>query len=172
VSPKGVSLRGISPAQASLPSPLLTGGRTEALRLPESACRLTRYETTRDYPAVTESLGPGHPLIRQLWWRDFFYHVAWHFPRVFGQPFHDRCRNLASTGCDAQPWFRIFNPWLQQKRFDPDGEYVKRWVPELENVPPAELHRPEGVRDGYPRPMVDHKTETEKTLKLYKACRG
>src|SRR5580692_6631091 len=46
----------------------------------------------------------------------------------------------ASTGCDAQPYFRIFNPWLQQKKFDPECEYIKRWVPELSDLSPKMIH--------------------------------
>ncbi|MCB1309608.1 MAG: deoxyribodipyrimidine photo-lyase, partial [Leptospiraceae bacterium] len=47
----------------------------------------------------------------------------------------------ASTGCDAQPYFRIFNPWTQSKKFDADGEYIRRWIPELKSIPAAELHK-------------------------------
>ncbi|RPJ02846.1 MAG: deoxyribodipyrimidine photo-lyase, partial [Candidatus Aminicenantes bacterium] len=213
-----------------------TGGRAEALRLLGQVGRLEDYERTRDFPAVdgttglsphakfgtisirefhravTKRLGPGHPLLRQLYWRDFFTHVAFHFDRVFGRPFragyerlawnddprrfrrwqegttgfpivdagmrqlnetgfmHNRVRMVcasflvkdlridwregekyfatkledydpcvnngnwqwaASTGCDAAPYFRIFNPWLQQKRYDPEAVYIKRWLPEL-----------------------------------------
>ncbi len=68
----------------------------------------------------------------------------------------------AGCGVDAQPWFRIFNPIAQGERFDPEGLYVKRWLPELEGVPVKWIHRPweapEGVRKGlaYPSPIVDH----------------
>ena len=48
----------------------------------------------------------------------------------------------ASTGTDAQPWFRIFNPTSQGERFDPDGDYVRRWVPELARVPARWIHQP------------------------------
>ena len=48
----------------------------------------------------------------------------------------------ASTGCDAQPWFRIFNPVTQSRRFDPEGAYIRRWVPELARVPDAHVHAP------------------------------
>ncbi len=47
----------------------------------------------------------------------------------------------ASTGCDIQPWFRIFNPWLQQQKFDSDWIYIKRWIPELENISSKVIHR-------------------------------
>jgi deoxyribodipyrimidine photo-lyase len=66
----------------------------------------------------------------------------------------------ASTGCDAQPYFRIFNPWLQQSRFDPDCEYIKRWIPELRAVPAKAIHaygEPSTTRpEKYPLPIVDH----------------
>ncbi|MDX1934182.1 MAG: deoxyribodipyrimidine photo-lyase [Capsulimonadales bacterium] len=86
----------------------------------------------------------------------------------------------ASTGTDAQPFFRIFNPVAQGERFDADGVYVRRYVPELRRVPNRFLHRPwelspseqEAVgcvlgRD-YPYPIVDHKTQREKALALYR----
>ena len=66
----------------------------------------------------------------------------------------------ASTGTDAQPYMRIFNPTLQGERFDPDGEYVRRWVPELEGLPGKAVHRPWTAPLGvpaYPPPIVDHR---------------
>jgi deoxyribodipyrimidine photo-lyase len=77
----------------------------------------------------------------------------------------------ASTGCDAVPYFRIFNPWLQQEKFDQDCNYIKKWIPELESVQPNEIHslwkkQPEGLT--YPRPIVDHKTESIKTKEIFK----
>lgn len=68
----------------------------------------------------------------------------------------------ASTGCDAQPYFRIFNPILQSKKFDPDGEFIRTWVPELAELSNAQIHAPwESDAAGlfapnYPRPIVDH----------------
>jgi len=78
----------------------------------------------------------------------------------------------ASTGCDAQPWFRIFNPWLQQKKFDPDCIYIKRWIPELENISSKAIHRldtkyPDIMLD-YPKPMIDHKSESSHTKEVFK----
>lgn len=87
----------------------------------------------------------------------------------------------AGTGTDAQPWFRIFNPVLQSKKFDPDGEYIYRYVPELRSVPkryvhapwlmPAALQRSLGCVLGkhYPTLVVDHDVERKKTLQLYSA---
>jgi deoxyribodipyrimidine photo-lyase len=64
----------------------------------------------------------------------------------------------AGCGCDAQPWFRVFNPTVQGRRFDPQGAYVRRWVPELADCPDAHLHAPwkAGRLRGYPPPIVDH----------------
>jgi deoxyribodipyrimidine photo-lyase len=62
---------------------------------------------------------------------------------------------VAGTGTDAAPYFRIFNPTTQAARFDPDGEYVRRWVPEL-------------ATDRYPAPMVDHAVEREEALRRYR----
>jgi len=258
-----------------------TGGRAEALRLLGQVGRLEDYERTRDFPAVdgttglsphakfgtisirefhravTKRLGPGHPLLRQLYWRDFFTHVAFHFDRVFGRPFragyerlawnddprrfrrwqegttgfpivdagmrqlnetgfmHNRVRMVcasflvkdlridwregekyfatkledydpcvnngnwqwaASTGCDAAPYFRIFNPWLQQKRYDPEAVYIKRWLPELEKAAPDLIHRLDRVEGrrpgGYPPPIVDHTVESLRALAMYRLARA
>jgi len=258
-----------------------TGGRAEALRLLAKMGRLGDYEKTRDLPAVDgttglsphnkfgtisirefhqavrKSLGPGHPLLRQLYWRDFFTHVAVHFDRVFGRPFrpeyerliwnddprrfrrwqegttgfpivdagmrqlnstgfmhnrvrmvcasflikdlridwregeryfatkledYDPCVNngnwqwVASTGCDAAPYFRVFNPWLQQKRYDPEAVYIKRWVPELEKTAPDLVHRLDRVEGrrpgGYPSPIVDHAVESLRALAMYRLVRA
>lgn len=77
----------------------------------------------------------------------------------------------AGTGADAAPYFRIQNPWTQSQRHDPHGVYIRRWVPELANVPAPLLHKPppEGTRlaPGYPEPMVDHATERSLTLEIF-----
>jgi deoxyribodipyrimidine photo-lyase len=70
----------------------------------------------------------------------------------------------ASTGCDAQPYFRIFNPWSQQEKFDPDCVYIKRWVTELKNFPPSEIHRGEAAA-----PMLDHADEAKRALQMYRS---
>ena len=78
---------------------------------------------------------------------------------------------VAGTGTDAAPYFRIFNPTTQGQKFDPDGVYVRRWVPELAEVPTAHVHEPathpDGPPAGYPPPIVDHKTEREESLRRY-----
>lgn len=204
------------------------------------------------YHAISQAVGKDNGLLRQLYWRDFFTHVAWFHPRVFGHAFqekfehiswntskkdfdrwctgttgfpivdagmrqlnetgymhnrarlivgsfltkdlqiswlwgekyfaqqledYDPCVNngnwqwVASTGCDAQPYFRIFNPWLQQKKFDPECIYIKRWIPELAHVDPHVIHlwyKQKVPLTGYPLPMVDHATESRIAKALYK----
>ncbi len=86
----------------------------------------------------------------------------------------------AGSGADAAPYFRVFNPVLQGERFDPEGDYVRRWVPELSRLPASAIHAPwrsdslvlsdAGVRLGvtYPYPLVDHAQARDRALKLYK----
>jgi len=202
------------------------------------------------YYAVIETLGSEHPLLRQLYWRDFFTHIGFHFPHVFGHAFHrkydalawqnnqddflrwtegrtgfpivdaglrelnqtggmhnrvrmiaasflvkdlhiswrwgeryfaqhlidyDPCVNngnwqwAASTGCDAQPYFRIFNPWLQQKKFDVDCLYIKRWLPELRPFSATMIHQwhKKQVTCDYPAPMLDHALRSRQAKALF-----
>lgn len=65
----------------------------------------------------------------------------------------------AGTGCDAAPYFRIFNPYIQTKKFDPELKYVRQWVPEFEELT-------------YARPIVEHEFARERCLKAYKAALG
>lgn len=88
---------------------------------------------------------------------------------------------VAGTGLDAAPYFRIFNPVLQGEKFDPDGAYVRRFVPELAGLPASVLHKPwtadaatlrqAGVRlgDTYPHPIVDHAAARERALRALKS---
>jgi deoxyribodipyrimidine photo-lyase len=75
---------------------------------------------------------------------------------------------VAGTGTDAAPYFRILNPVTQGLRFDPAGEYVRRWVPELRHLPGAAAHEPwrhaEGHAHGYPERIVDHAEERREAL--------
>ena len=76
----------------------------------------------------------------------------------------------AGTGTDAAPYFRIFNPTTQSEKFDPDGDYIRAWVPELAAVATAQIHAPGSARpDGYPVPMVDHGAERQEALARYKS---
>lgn len=84
---------------------------------------------------------------------------------------------VAGCGADAAPYFRIFNPVLQGEKFDPHGEYVKRWVPELKPVPVQWVHKPWSAPQGqlgiclgrdYPEPIVDHQVARDTALQLYK----
>lgn len=82
----------------------------------------------------------------------------------------------ASTGTDAAPYFRIQNPWSQSKRYDPEGAYIKQWVPELRDVPARRLSTPptpgESLARNYPAPMVDHAAARERTLELFREARS
>ena len=81
----------------------------------------------------------------------------------------------ASTGTDAQPYFRIFNPTRQGERFDPEGAYVRRFVPELGELAPKEIHQPDAsplLAPSYAAPIVDHAERREEALRRYKRARG
>ena len=85
----------------------------------------------------------------------------------------------AGTGTDAQPYFRIFNPRLQSERFDPDGAFIRRWIPELANVPLEYLHAPHTmpplvqaqagciIDQDYPAPIVDHAAQKEESIRRF-----
>lgn len=81
---------------------------------------------------------------------------------------------VASTGCDAQPYFRVFNPILQSERFDPNGDFIRKYLPELENVPNKQIHFPhdylhkEGKSEMYWPPLVEHKFARERAINFFK----
>jgi deoxyribodipyrimidine photo-lyase len=254
------------PIAPAVTGSVFTSGRTGALQVLANLAPLDNYATERDFPAlqgtsrlsahlrfgncsireayhcIATALGEQHPMLRQLYWRDFYTHIAYYRPRVFGHAFrgvydavvwdhdlskfdqwcagqtgfpivdagmreltstgymHNRVRmvvasflvkNLhldwrwgeaffkrylvdfdpsvnngswqwaASTGADAQPYFRVFNPWRQQLKFDPEAQYIKRWVPELADWAPKAVHRLEKDSTGYLSPMVDLKASAE-----------
>lgn len=256
--------------------PRFEPGETGALKALASMSSLTKYDVQRDIPAsehtsylsahlrfgtcsarqvhaaVRESLDDEHPIIRQLYWRDFYHQIGWYFPHVFGHAFrrhydaipwrtdadalhrwkegktgfpivdagmrelastgymHNRVRmvtasfltkNLhldwrlgeahfaeqlidydpavnngnwqwsASTGCDAQPYFRIFNPWRQQQRFDKDCVYIKQWVPELEPFPAKVIHKLEKEGEFYLPKMVDLRRSGDLIKEQFKSVR-
>jgi deoxyribodipyrimidine photo-lyase len=83
----------------------------------------------------------------------------------------------AGTGTEAAPYFRIFNPVSQGEKFDAEGSFVRRWVPELKDVPTDRIHRPWEnplllSRSGYPAPIVDHARQRERCLAMFKAVRS
>jgi deoxyribodipyrimidine photo-lyase len=219
------------------------------------------------YSIIQKELGFNHRLLRQLYWRDFYVYIGFHFPFVFTRPFQGRYRRksktnvirwkndphefeiwcngktgfpivdagmrelnesgymhnrvrlitasflvkdlhidwrygeiyfalklvdydpsinngnwqwVASTGCDAQPFFRIFNPWLQQKKFDPNCNYIKKWIPELQGTTVNLIHEwyntvnstiDKSTKlsqiENYPRPIVEHQKEIMVTRELY-----
>lgn len=88
----------------------------------------------------------------------------------------------ASTGCDAQPWFRIFNPVTQSQRFDKKGKFIRKYLPELNNCSDEEIHQPWQISSSrqkeigiilgkdYPNPIINHATQRALVLDLYKQC--
>ena len=90
----------------------------------------------------------------------------------------------SSTGCDAQPYFRIFHPVNQSEKFDPQGAFIRRYVPEMRSVPDEHLHSPWNmtpleqqacniiIGKDYPAPIVDHAVQRVKALALYKGVKG
>ena len=80
----------------------------------------------------------------------------------------------ASTGTDAQPYFRIFNPLLQSQKFDPKGDYIRRYVPELKDLSDKDIHEPwkSAKPKNYPEPIVDHGEMRAKALAMYKKARN
>ncbi|MBM3193588.1 MAG: deoxyribodipyrimidine photo-lyase [Chlamydiae bacterium] len=253
------------------------GGRKEALLILNKISNFELYEKERDFPAlektthlsphlkfttvsprevyyfVAKAFGNQHPLIRSLYWRDFFSLICHYFPFVFRSSFHPKFDKLewddndelfnrwcegrtgfpiidagmrqlnqtgymhnrvrmivasflvkdlhidwrkgekyfathlvdydpavnngnwqwcASTGCDAQPYFRIFNPWSQQLKFDPDCEYIKKWIPELKDETAKTIHNwhLQEYETNYPLPIIDHSIESKQTLAYYKKC--
>jgi deoxyribodipyrimidine photo-lyase len=79
----------------------------------------------------------------------------------------------AGSGADAAPFFRVFNPIAQSERFDPQGAYIRRWVPELAGLGDAEIHKPwEADAPGYPKPIVEHAMARQRALDAFKDMRG
>lgn len=205
------------------------------------------------YHSIKNILGINSGLITELYWRDFYYNILYHFPHVVGSCFkekynqlewdnnieyfdkwkngqtgfpivdacmnqlnttgymHNRGRMIVSsfltkdllidwkwgekyfatqlidynisannggwqwasgTGTDAQPYFRIFNPWTQSKNFDPDCIYIKKWIPELKNVESKHIHQWDKYHSKYDniylQPIIQHDIARKKTLDIYK----
>jgi len=255
----------------------IIGGRKEALKILKDLDKFRDYDKVRDFPGlnqttmlsahnkfgtvsvrevhkeIKEVLGSDHTIMGEIYWREFFSHILFHFPyaqkTTFRKKFqkipwskskesfkkwsegktgfpivdagmrqlnqtgfmHNRVRMIvasfltkdlhmdwrlgekyfeeklidhdpavnsgnwqwaASTGCDSVPYFRIFNPWRQQERFDLNCDYIKKWVPELEKIEPKIIHNlwekfPTDLE--YPKPMLIHKIEAEKTKLIFKS---
>jgi deoxyribodipyrimidine photo-lyase len=83
---------------------------------------------------------------------------------------------VAGCGTDAAPYFRVFNPSGQAEKFDGDGAYIRRWIPELADTPLDHLHQPwtgpDGPPNGYPGPIVDHAQERKESLERYELVRN
>lgn len=249
-------------------------GRTGCLKILSSIDNFKNYSHEHNYPAIaTTYLSPHtkfgtcsireiyyaikknmgiNDLIRQLYWRDFYTIIAYYYPHIFGNAFHNSLNALswdnnqelfqrwcegttgipivdagmrqlnktgfmhnrarlitasflvkdlhidwrwgeryfaqlltdydpavnngnwqwvASTGSARQPYFRVFNPWLQQKKYDPDCIYIKQWVPELANLSPRIIHtwyKQTKSQKNYPLPIVTHDQESTKSIDLFK----
>lgn len=83
-------------------------------------------------------------------------------------------QGISGTGVDMKPYFRDMNPWIQSSKFDADAEYIKKWVPELKDVPPEHIHkwnehyetyRKKSIK--YPKPMVDYAVQKKKMMQMY-----
>lgn len=101
---------------------------------------------------VTASFLTKHLLVDWRWGEAYFAEKLLDFELASN---NGNWQWAAGTGCDAAPYFRIFNPESQQKKFDPEGQYVRKWVPEVNTL-------------SYPKPMVEHKMARERALKTYK----
>ena len=114
-----------------------------------------------------------------IWWQDG---EAWFWDTLVDGNLANNAMGwqwAAGCGPDAQPFFRIFNPVTQGEKYDPNGDFVRRWVPELANLPTKHLHAPwnapeetldeAGVTLGedYPQPMVDHREARDRALEEY-----
>jgi deoxyribodipyrimidine photo-lyase len=162
-----------------------------------------RFEWRRDREglAAWREGRTGYPLVdagmRQLWATGFMHNLvrmvaasflikhllidwregeAWFWDTLVDA---DEANNPAnwqwSAGCgaDAAPFFRIFNPVLQGERYDPRGDYVRRWVPELAHLSARQIHQPwTAEAPGYPRPIVDHAMARQRALDAFRAMRA
>lgn len=254
----------------------IKGGRKEALKILKKMSKFADYDKVRDFPGLNQTtllsahnkfgtisireihaqikavLGMDHTIMGEIYWREFFNYILFHFPYAEKKSFRKKFQNIpwektkesfkkwtegitgfpivdagmrqlnqtgfmhnrvrmivasfltkdlhidwkwgeryfakklidydpavnsgnwqwaASTGCDSVPYFRIFNPWRQQERFDLKCQYIKKWIPELENVESETIHNlwkkfPENLK--YPKPMIEHKIEAEKTKNIFK----
>lgn len=101
---------------------------------------------------VTASFLTKHLLIDWRWGEAYFAHKLLDFELASN---NGNWQWAAGTGCDAAPYFRVFNPEIQQQKFDPEGKYINKWVPETGTI-------------AYPSPMVDHKMARKRAIETYK----
>ena len=108
--------------------------------------------------------------------------MFWHFregERYFAQHLvdYDPANNnggwawASSSGVDSMPYFRVFNPWRQSEKYDPDCQYIKKWIPELKNVPNDHIHKWSDYHKDYNvyhSPMLDARETADKAIKLFK----
>lgn len=254
------------------------GGRDNALKILNDLNKLEKYNKMRDYPELNatsklsahlkfgtisirelyyifqSNFGKDHPFLKQLYWREFWTYIAYFFPNVFKENFHQKYNKISwsnnemnfrawsegntgfpivdagmrqlnktgymhnrvrmivasflvkdlhidwkfgekyfaqnlidydpslnngnwqwasSTGCDGSPYFRIFNPWRQQEKFDKECNYIKKWLPELENLTPKEIHNWENIqlkKINYSKPIINHKIQAKISIEMFKNC--
>ncbi|WP_241901442.1 cryptochrome/photolyase family protein [Nocardioides houyundeii] len=164
------------------------------LRYSEEADAVAAWRTgTTGYPVVDagmrQLLGQGwmHNRLRMItasfltkdlhvWWPVGARHFLRHLADADLASNNHGWQWVAGTGTDASPYFRVFNPVSQGMKFDPAGDYVRRWVPELRHLPGRAAHEPweheEGYAHGYPARIVDHADERREALARYAAVRG
>jgi len=242
-------------AKRDFPAQNATSQLSAALAIGQVSPRQCLASLLANYgPEIYDPQHACHNWLSQLIWRDFYGHIAWHFPQVIkGKAFkeetdniawhespsqlaawqsgqtgfpivdagmrqlnqtgwmHNRVRMIvasfltkdlfinwregeqyfmrhlidadfannnggwqwaASTGTDAAPYFRVFNPTTQSERFDPNGDYIRRYVPELSGLSGKQIHNPPNAirkQVGYPEAMVDHKAARQYAIDIFKA---
>lgn len=250
------------------------GGRSEALKIINNVKTFKDYNKIRNIPSLNttylsaynkfgcvsirevykkfkDELGMKNDLIKQLYWRDFYYNIVYEYPYVIGGSMkkkydkikwkgnkllfdawkkgetgypiidaamksmietgfmHNRCRLIVAdflikilhidwregekffaqnlvdydpaqnngnwqwvsgTGADSQPYFRIFNPWSQSEKYDKDAKYIKKWLPQLENVSAKHIHNwnKYGNSEIYPLPIIEYEKERKVSVEMYK----
>lgn len=214
------------------------------------------YSIRQVYHEIIKHLGRKNDLIKQLYWRDFYYNISYNYPHIFnkrkgnlnikydniewwgtiahlnkwknattGFPIIDACMRQMNTtgymhnrgrlvvasflvkillvnwkkgekyfanklidydpsvntnnwgwicgsGADAQPYFRIFNPWLQSEKYDKEALFIKKWIPELIEVPPERIHKWYLYHDSYkkidyPKPIINYDVQKKLVKKMY-----
>lgn len=121
-------------------------------------------------PMIVDSFLSKHLLINWQWSAFFFIKqlVDGDFANNGGSGFSSSC------GVDAQPYFRIFNPTTQSQRFDPDGDYIRKWVSELKDFPGCRIHEPHAndaslaENASSPRPIVEYIQARQRALQAFK----